>query len=236
MKFLLKRFQTVWRKWRQRLLISSSLQRCYISCRYIFNDFFYRCSLSVKQLKILTNGTKLGVCSQNVSCQPCGAYTGEVSAAQLKDAGILCTIIGHSERRQSEKIQTFESNKLIASKIKYALDEGLSVCVCIGETDNERKEGKTFLVLEEQIKAIKDSVSDWSRFSLAYEPLWAIGTGNTASAEQAQDVHAHVRSFMEKTVGADVAKSLRICYGGSVKPKNSEELIRQKDIDGYSFI
>uniref|UniRef100_A0A7S3Z867 Triosephosphate isomerase n=1 Tax=Lotharella globosa TaxID=91324 RepID=A0A7S3Z867_9EUKA len=181
----------------------------------------------------LTKGTKLAVCAQNVSANPCGAFTGEVSAEQLKDAGIGWTIIGHSERRQSEKMQTFESNKLVALKVEAAQSNGLSVCVCVGETEAERKEGRTFAVIEEQLKAVLPAVKGWGGFALAYEPLWAIGTGNTASAQQAQDVHDHIRKFVSNTVSAEVGAALRICYGGSVKPKNSAELISQKDIDGF---
>mmetsp|Transcript_14995 Transcript_14995/g.26983 ORF Transcript_14995/g.26983 Transcript_14995/m.26983 type:complete len:258 (-) Transcript_14995:369-1142(-) len=179
------------------------------------------------------DGSKLGVSSQNVSANPNGAYTGEVSAEQLVDAGIKWTIIGHSERRQSERIMSFESNFLVSQKAKIAMAAGLSVCVCVGETETERKENKTFEVLEEQLRALIPSISDWTKFSLAYEPLWAIGTGNTATAKQAQDVHAFVRSFIAKVVNPEVAAALQICYGGSVKPKNSAELISMEDIDGF---
>ncbi|GAB5365980.1 hypothetical protein AAMO2058_001105300 [Amorphochlora amoebiformis] len=181
----------------------------------------------------LSNGSKLQVCSQNVSANPCGAFTGEVSADQLIDAGIEWTIIGHSERRQSHKIQSFETDKLIAQKVSISQLKGMNVCVCIGETEAERKEGKTFKVLENQIKSVLPSISSWERFSFAYEPLWAIGTGNTASAEQAQEVHDHVRKFLAKQKGEKIASQTRICYGGSVKPKNCKELIAQKDIDGF---
>mmetsp|Transcript_22256 Transcript_22256/g.31091 ORF Transcript_22256/g.31091 Transcript_22256/m.31091 type:complete len:258 (-) Transcript_22256:333-1106(-) len=189
--------------------------------------------LHLLQVCSLAAGSKLGVCAQNVSANPCGAFTGEVSAYQLKDAKISCAIIGHSERRQSEKMQTFESNKLVAQKVKAAMEAGLKVCVCVGETDGERKEKKTFAVIEEQIKAIASAVSDWNNICIAYEPLWAIGTGNTATSEQAQEVHAYIRKYIAGIVNAKTAEKIIICYGGSVKPKNSAELIAQPDIDGF---
>mmetsp|Transcript_9651 Transcript_9651/g.13278 ORF Transcript_9651/g.13278 Transcript_9651/m.13278 type:complete len:259 (-) Transcript_9651:280-1056(-) len=185
------------------------------------------------QVAAKAKGSKLGVCAQNVSANSCGAFTGEVSATQLKDAGIPWAIVGHSERRQSQKMQTFESNKLVALKVAASIDSGLCACVCVGETEAERKESKTTTVIEEQLAAVLPIVKDWSKFAIAYEPLWAIGTGNTATKEQAQEVHAHIRKYVAGAVSQEVAASLRICYGGSVKPKNSGELIAMKDIDGF---
>jgi triosephosphate isomerase (TIM) len=119
--------------------------------------------------------------------------------------------------------------------VKTALAAGLGVCVCVGETEGERKAQQTFAVVEKQIKAILPSIDSgkWGKVCLAYEPLWAIGTGNTASAEQAQEVHKHIRGFVAKECSAEVAKNLRLAYGGSVKPKNAASLIAQADIDGF---
>ncbi|KAJ8908502.1 hypothetical protein NDN08_005210 [Rhodosorus marinus] len=160
-----------------------------------------------------------------------GAFTGESSAEMIKDLGIDWVIIGHSERRHLPILK--ESDETIAQKVAYALEKGLKVMPCIGELLEEREAGKTNEVNERQLKAIADAVTDWTNVVLAYEPVWAIGTGKVATPEQAQEVHAHLRAWISDNVSVEVAQSVRILYGGSVSPKNCEELSKQPDVDGF---
>lgn len=169
------------------------------------------------------------ISAQNVSAYDNGAYTGEVSAKQLKDLGINWTLVGHSERRQFFG----DTEEVIGKKIKIALENGLNVLACIGEKLEERESGKTMDVCYGQLKTIKASVSDWSKVVIAYEPVWAIGTGKTASPQQAQEVHSEIRKWLANNVSEDVANITRIVYGGSVTDSNSNELIAEKDIDGF---
>eukprot|EP01027_Heterolobosea_sp_BB2_P024388 GEZU01036723.1.p2 GENE.GEZU01036723.1~~GEZU01036723.1.p2 ORF type:complete len:260 (-),score=102.88 GEZU01036723.1:121-900(-) len=159
-----------------------------------------------------------------------GAFTGEISADMLKDFGVNWVILGHSERRTIFG----ETDEIIAKKTEKALSIGLKVIGCIGEQGCERNQGKTFEVVEKQLKAFADVVgSKWDHFVIAYEPVWAIGTGVVATPEQAQEVHAFIRSWLAKNVSADVANSVRIIYGGSVNAANSASLFEQPDIDGF---
>mmetsp|Transcript_5786 Transcript_5786/g.17270 ORF Transcript_5786/g.17270 Transcript_5786/m.17270 type:complete len:255 (+) Transcript_5786:134-898(+) len=160
-----------------------------------------------------------------------GAFTGETSAEMIKDMGFEWVILGHSERRHLPELQ--ESDETVATKVEYALGQGLKVMPCIGETLEERDADKTNEVNERQLKAIAAKVSDWSRVVIAYEPVWAIGTGKVATPEQAQEVHAHVRGWLKDNVSAEVAESTRILYGGSVSSKNCEELSKKPDVDGF---
>jgi len=169
------------------------------------------------------------VAAQNVYDKGNGAYTGEISAAQLKDAGINWVIIGHSERRAL----LGESDEFVASKTKAALAGGLSVILCIGESLEEREAGTTIDVVTRQLKAVAGEVSDWSNIVIAYEPVWAIGTGKVATTEQAQEVHAAIRKWLRETVSDKAAEETRILYGGSVTDKNSKELATQPDVDGF---
>uniref|UniRef100_UPI00359030CC Triosephosphate isomerase n=1 Tax=synthetic construct TaxID=32630 RepID=UPI00359030CC len=171
------------------------------------------------------------VAAQNCYTKASGAYTGEISAEMLKDLGIPWVILGHSERRHIFG----ESDELVAEKTKYALDSGLSVILCIGETLEEREAGKTMDVVARQLKAIADKITenDWSKVVIAYEPVWAIGTGKVATPEQAQEVHAEIRKWLAENVSAEVAESTRIIYGGSVNGGNCKELAKQPDIDGF---
>lgn len=160
---------------------------------------------------------------------PSGAFTGEVSPALLKDVGATWVILGHSERRQIFG----ESDELIAEKVVHALAEGLKVIACIGETLQEREAGQTEAVVFRQTKALAAVIKDWSNVVLAYEPVWAIGTGKTATPAQAQEVHAALRKWLAENVSAAVSASLRIQYGGSVTAANARELASQGDIDGF---
>ncbi|KAG7671688.1 hypothetical protein Ndes2526B_g07423 [Nannochloris sp. 'desiccata'] len=172
----------------------------------------------------------------SVSAQDCytkgnGAYTGEISADMLVDLGLNWVILGHSERRHVIK----ESDELTADKVVAALGKGLSVIYCIGEKLEERESGDTVAVCTRQLKSLVGKVSpeDWKRIVVAYEPVWAIGTGKVASPAQAQEVHESVRSWFTTEVNADVATGIRIIYGGSVNAGNCNELAGQADIDGF---
>jgi triosephosphate isomerase len=170
------------------------------------------------------------VAGQNVCWEEQGAYTGEISPGMLKDAGASAAIIGHSERRQIFG----ESDALVNQRVAGALKYDLMVILCIGETLDEREADKTFEVLERQVRIGLTGVSaeDMVQLVIAYEPVWAIGTGRTASKEQAQETHAFIRGLVAELYEKDVAEHLRILYGGSVKPTNVDELMAQPDIDG----
>lgn len=167
--------------------------------------------------------------AQNCSAQGNGAFTGEVSADILVDMGLSWVVLGHSERRSLYG----ESSEVVAKKLKYALEKGLNVILCIGEKLEEREANRTNEVLKAQLDACKDSVADWSKVVVAYEPVWAIGTGKVASPEQAQEAHAFVRSWLKDTVSEEVAHKTRIIYGGSVTETNCGELIKLQDVDGF---
>lgn len=169
------------------------------------------------------------VSSQNCFDKASGAYTGEISPEQIKDLGATWTLTGHSERRTIIK----ESDDFIASKTKFALDQGLSVILCIGETLEERKANVTLDVCARQLDAVARVVSDWSKIVVAYEPVWAIGTGLAATPEDAQETHKAIREHLSKSIGADAAEKIRILYGGSVNGKNAPEFKDKADVDGF---
>jgi len=169
------------------------------------------------------------VAAQNVFDKPNGAFTGEISVAQLKDSNITWTLLGHSERR----VILQESDSFIANKTKAALDGGIGVILCCGETLEQRESNKTIDVVTAQLSAVAKEVKDWSKIVVAYEPVWAIGTGKVATTEQAQEVHAAIRGWMSKELGQQAADKTRVIYGGSVSEKNCKELAKEKDIDGF---
>lgn len=169
------------------------------------------------------------VAAQNCWVGTGGAFTGEVSAEQLHDMGIPWVIVGHSERRAL----LAESNDFIGHKAAYALSQDLGVIACIGETLAQRESGKMFDVLTRQLVAIGDNIADWDNVVVAYEPVWAIGTGKVATPEQAQEVHAFIRKWFVERVGKEVAEQMRIIYGGSVNDQNAGELARKDDLDGF---
>jgi triosephosphate isomerase len=175
-------------------------------------------------------GSNVQLGAQNCYLKESGAYTGELSPQMLLDVGCTWTIIGHSERRQYFN----ESDELLNQKLKFALGAGLKVMFCIGETLEEREGGKMNDVLIRQVTHGLQGLaeSDFANISVAYEPVWAIGTGVTASPEQAQEAHAFVRGLVRDQFGATVADGLRIQYGGSVKPDNAAELMAKPDVDG----
>lgn len=169
------------------------------------------------------------VAAQNVFDKPNGAFTGEISVDQLKDSNITWTLLGHSERR----VILQEDDAFVASKTKAALDGGIGVILCCGESLEQREANKTIEVVTAQLKAVKDKVVDWSKIVIAYEPIWAIGTGKVATTAQAQEVHAAIRAWLKKEVSEKVAVETRIIYGGSVNEKNCKDLSKQEDIDGF---
>ncbi|SCU97474.1 LADA_0H06480g1_1 [Lachancea dasiensis] len=173
--------------------------------------------------------SQVTVGAQNAYVKGAGAYTGENSVEQIKDVGAKWVILGHSERRTLFG----EDDKLVAEKTKFALDQGLGVILCIGETLEEKKAGTTLKVVETQLTAVIDQVKDWSNVVVAYEPVWAIGTGLAATPEDAQDIHAHIREFLSAKLGADVAEKTRILYGGSANGKNAVTFKDKKDVDGF---
>lgn len=183
------------------------------------------CYLDYVRSKLPAN---IGVAAQNCYKADKGAFTGEICPAMIKDCGCNWVILGHSERRNVFG----ETDQLIGEKVAFAIGAGLNVIPCIGEQLEEREAGKTTEVCFRQLKAIADNVSDWSKVVLAYEPVWAIGTGKTASPEQAQEVHAAIRSWLADNVSAEVAESTRILYGGSVSAGNCRDLAACADIDG----
>ena len=182
--------------------------------------------LSTVQSGITNN---VHVATQNLSLTGNGAYTGEFSAEMIKDMGVSWTLTGHSERRTLYH----ETDADVALKTKVALDHGFSVIACIGEYLEERESGKTRDVNERQLNAIREHVEDWSKVVIAYEPVWAIGTGKTATPEIAQETHAEIREWLGKNVSKEAQDSVRILYGGSANAKNAADLISQADIDGF---
>lgn len=180
-------------------------------------------------LSMLPDGADVSVGAQNASHKVSGAYTGEVSPVMLKDAGCQYVIIGHSERRALYQ----ETDSVVADKFKAAQAAGLTPVLCVGESKQERESGSTMAVVERQLSAVVAlcGVAALSDSVVAYEPVWAIGTGLTATPEQAQNVHASIRSWLQKQDAA-VASKLQILYGGSVNSSNAQELFACDDIDG----
>ncbi len=175
-------------------------------------------------------GSNVAVSAQHVHPAVSGAFTGEVSVPMLKDLGATWVIVGHSERRQ----YFGETDALVHQRAAAVLAGGLSPIVCVGETLAERESGQTLAVVDRQLKGALDGLpaDTRARVVVAYEPVWAIGTGKTATARQAQEVHAHIRKSVAGLWGAEAAAALRIQYGGSVKADNAKELLGEADIDG----
>ena len=175
-------------------------------------------------------GTNVALGAQNLFWEAEGAYTGEISTGMLQSAGCTHVIIGHSERRQFFG----ETDDAVNKKVKAAVAAGLIPVLCVGESETERDENKTFSVLDKQVKIGLEGLSleDAATLVIAYEPIWAIGTGKTATKEQAQDVHRYLREWIGNNYSAALADSMRILYGGSVKPGNVTALMAQPDVDG----
>ncbi|MBR6001665.1 MAG: triose-phosphate isomerase [Bacteroidales bacterium] len=175
-------------------------------------------------------GSKVGLSAQNCADHEKGAYTGEVAVNMLVDAGCAWTILGHSERRQYYG----ETDEKLVVKVRLALDAGLGVILCVGENLDEREAGRHFDVVKAQVENVlfNFSAEDMKKIVIAYEPVWAIGTGKTATAAQAEEIHAFIRETLAAKFGKELAEETTILYGGSCKPSNAKELFAEKDIDG----
>ena len=178
----------------------------------------------------LLEGSPIALAAQNLHWEASGGYTGEVSAKMLHDVGCKYVIIGHSERRQ----YFGETDETVNRRLRAALSEGLDPILCVGEVLEERKSGRTWDVVGRQIRQALEGISrsDAEKLIVAYEPVWAIGTGETATPDQAQEVHAQIRAQIGELYGEALAEGLRIQYGGSVKPDNIQGLMGQPDVDG----
>lgn len=181
-------------------------------------------------INAVINPTKLGLGAENCADHKSGAYTGEVSAAMVASTGATYVILGHSERRQYYG----ETSEILKEKVNLALANQLTPIFCIGEVLEERENGSYLDVVKKQIEdALFDlSAEDFSKLILAYEPVWAIGTGKTATDEQAQEMHAHIRSVIASKYGKEIADNTSILYGGSCKPSNAPQLFAKPDVDG----
>lgn len=168
--------------------------------------------------------------AQDISAHSSGAYTGEISNAMLKSLNVKYVLVGHSERREYHN----ETNTVVNTKVKKALESGITPIICFGESLTLRKENKHLNFIENQIKEalLNISAEEFKQCVLAYEPIWAIGTGETASPSQAQEVHAFARDLLTKLYTEDLSEKCKILYGGSVKPSNASALFKEKDIDG----
>ena len=169
------------------------------------------------------------VAAQTCSPYGFGAFTGEVSSEMLKDLGVRFIIAGHSERRRVFG----ETNEIVGMKVKRICAVGLRPVICVGESAEQRSEGKAVEAVLHQLQAVKDGISTWSNVVLVYEPVWAVGTGTSATPEQAQEMHTLLRNWVRDNAGAEIASQLPIIYGGSVTELNCKDLIMQADIDGF---
>ena len=187
---------------------------------------FVDIAVAVKALK----DSRVTVGAQNLHQEKAGAYTGEISGDMLKEAGVRYVIIGHSERRE----YFGESDCLVNTKTKAALEAGLRPIVCVGESLQQREMGVTLDLISYQVRSALSGIPDalMRRVVFAYEPIWAIGTGKTATAEQAGEVGTHIRAVIRKQFGARISRSVSILYGGSMNPANAAELLAQPDVDG----
>jgi triosephosphate isomerase len=172
----------------------------------------------------------IGIAAQNMHQSEDGAFTGEVSAPMLKSVGVKHVILGHSERRA----HFHEDDALLAEKVNTALENELNIIFCIGEELKDRKDKNHFKVVKDQLEngLFHISESDWKQVVIAYEPVWAIGTGETASPDEAQEMHQYIRKLIAETCGDETAELVPILYGGSVKPDNAKEIFSRPDVDG----
>jgi len=194
--------------------------------RIIVAPTFVNLSSAVEHLQF----TNIDVAAQNMHQAESGAYTGEISADMLKSIGVNTVILGHSERRA----YFHETDAMLAFKVDTALKHEMNVIFCFGEELKDRQSGNHFNVVENQLRdgLFHIEKSAWENIVLAYEPVWAIGTGETASPEQAQEMHEFIRETVNKSFGSDVAEGVSILYGGSVKPENAKEIFSKPDVDG----
>jgi triosephosphate isomerase len=206
--------------------IRKSIKRLSLdNTRVIVAPTFVNLTTAVKRAK----KSNVEVVAQNMHQAKSGAFTGEVSAEMLKSIGINTVILGHSERRSLFG----ETDAILTEKVNAALENGLEIIFCFGELLEERKSENHFKVVESQLSALFHlEAMSWNQIVLAYEPVWAIGTGETASPDQAQEMHAFIRNLLAEKYNTAVAENTSILYGGSVKPENAEEIFSKKDVDG----
>ncbi|RRJ90175.1 triose-phosphate isomerase [Flavobacterium macacae] len=197
-----------------------------VEARVIVAPTFVNLSSAVEHLQF----TNIGVAAQNMHQSEAGAFTGEISADMLKSIGVDIVILGHSERRA----YFHETDALLAEKVNTALKHDLEVIFCFGEELKDRQSEQHFNIVENQLKdgLFHLEAKAWENIILAYEPVWAIGTGETASPEQAQEMHEFIRQTVKTKFGAEVAENVSILYGGSVKPENAKEIFGKPDVDG----
>ena len=196
------------------------------NAKVIVAPTFVNLASAVKQVK----NTPIGLAAQNMHQATNGAFTGEISAEMLKSIGVNTVILGHSERRAI----FHETDELIAKKVDAALAHDMTVIFCFGEELKDRQSNNHFTIVANQLQdgLFHIESKNWKNIVLAYEPVWAIGTGETASPEQAQEMHEFIRETVRKTFGTDIADELTILYGGSVKPDNAKEIFSKPDVDG----
>lgn len=196
------------------------------ACRVIVAPTFVNLASAAEHVEF----TNIEVAAQNMHQAENGAYTGEVSADMIKSVGVNVVILGHSERRS----YFHETDAIIAFKTDTALQNDMEVIFCFGEELKDRQSGNHFNVVENQLRdgLFHLEAKDWEQIVLAYEPVWAIGTGETASPEQAQEMHAFIRETVRKKFGSDIADNVKILYGGSVKPDNAAAIFSKPDVDG----
>ncbi len=194
--------------------------------RVIIAPTFVFLQRTVKKVK----KSAIEVAAQNMHQKESGAFTGEISASMLKSIGVNLVILGHSERRE----YFGETDEFLTQKVDAALKHGLEIIFCFGEVLEDRKSGNHFNIVERQIKKALFHLNseDWKHIVLAYEPVWAIGTGETATPDQAQEMHAFIRELVAERYLSDVAEEVSILYGGSVKPANAQEIFSKEDVDG----
>ncbi|KAL0265484.1 UNVERIFIED_CONTAM: hypothetical protein PYX00_010987 [Menopon gallinae] len=208
-------------------LAKDLVEQAKISAHRIMIAVPYTC---LEAVSLVLKGSNISLGAQNVAWAQKGAFTGEISADQLKDLGVEYVLIGHSERRQ----YFAETNQSVNARLRTALEAGLKPILCVGETLEERKSAREKHVVAQQISEALEEVSSlqMAELTVAYEPVWAIGTGETASPEQAEDMHAFIRAHIASLYGESVAKGLFIQYGGSVNDKNVAQLMSKPNING----
>lgn len=206
--------------------LNTKLQDKKLNCEVILGTPF----IHLAQVSESVDSNRIKVAAQNCADKASGAFTGEVSAEMVASTGAQYVILGHSERRTYYR----ETPEMLKEKVKLALANGLSPIFCVGEVLEEREQGKHFEVVKSQIEKslFNLSESDFSKIVLAYEPVWAIGTGKTATAAQAQEIHAYIRQVLEEKYGREIAENTSILYGGSCNESNAKELFSNKDVDG----
>ena len=195
-------------------------------CEVMIAPSFVSLKTSIDYLK----NKDIEVVSQNVHQKNDGAYTGEISAKMLSSIGIKTTIIGHSERREYFN----ETHEILKNKVDTSLENSINIIFCFGEELKDRKNNNHFRIISNQISEslFHLSSSEWDNIILAYEPVWAIGTGETASSDQVQEMHSFIRNFIAQKYSTELAQKISILYGGSVKPNNAKEIFSMEDVDG----